>query len=78
MKIELTPESAAALAKYAALAGCTPTEFLNRYLSDNMIALFENPRSGDLERHLANLESHPRADAERPHLNLIQIGRAHV
>ena len=33
MKIELTPENAAALAKYAALAGCTPAEFLNRFRS---------------------------------------------
>ncbi len=47
MKIELSPENAAALAKYAALAGHTPAELLNRYLSDNMVALFENPRSGD-------------------------------
>ena len=36
MKIELTPANAAALAKYAALARHTPTEFLNRYLSDNI------------------------------------------
>jgi len=36
MKIELTPEKAAALAKYAALARHTPAEFLNRYLSDNI------------------------------------------
>jgi hypothetical protein len=42
MKIDLTPANAAALAKYAALAGCTPAEFLNRYLTDNMVALFEN------------------------------------
>ena len=33
MKIGLTPENAAALAKYAALAGCTPAEFLNRFRS---------------------------------------------
>ena len=36
MKIELTPENAAALAKYAALAGQTPAEFLNRYLSETL------------------------------------------
>ena len=48
MKIELTPENLAALAKYAALAGCTPDAFLNRYLADNMVALFENPRTGDI------------------------------
>jgi hypothetical protein len=34
MKIELTAENAAALAKYAALAGYTPDEFLNRFRSD--------------------------------------------
>ena len=33
MKIGLTPENAAALAKYAALAECTPVEFLNRFRS---------------------------------------------
>jgi len=38
MKIELTPANSAALTKYAALAGRTPTEFLNRYLDDNMVA----------------------------------------
>jgi hypothetical protein len=32
MKIELNAENAAALAKYAVLAGQTPAEFLNRYL----------------------------------------------
>jgi len=56
MKIELTPENAAALTKYAALAGCTPGRFLNKYLADNMVPLFENPRTGDLESHLGNLE----------------------
>ena len=49
MKIELTPDNATALVRYAELAGHTPAEFLNRYLTDNMVALFENPRSGDLE-----------------------------
>jgi len=34
MKMELTPENSAALAKYAASAGQTPAEFLNRYFSD--------------------------------------------
>ena len=65
MKIELTAENAAALAKYAALAGHTPAEFLNRYLSDNMLALFENLRTGDLKSHLCSLEFHTRVDAER-------------
>jgi hypothetical protein len=65
MNVELTAENATALAKYAALAGCTPSEFLNRYLTDNMVALFENRRSGELESHLANLEYRTRADAER-------------
>ena len=65
MKIELTPENAAALAKYAALAGHTPAEFLHEYLSDNMVALFENLRTGDLESHLCSLEFHTRVDAER-------------
>jgi len=65
MNIELTPENSAALTKYAALAGQTPGEFLNRYLEDNMVALFENLRSGELESHLCSLEFHTRADAER-------------
>ena len=56
MKIDITPENAAALAKYAALAGNTPAEFLNGYLTDNMVPLFENPRSSELECHLGNLE----------------------
>lgn len=64
MNIELTAENAAALAKYAALVGQTPAEFLNRYLSDNMVALSENPSSGDLESHLGNLEYRTRTDAE--------------
>lgn len=45
-----------AVAKYAAFAGHTPTEFLNQYFTDNMVALFEKPRSGDLESHVGNLE----------------------
>jgi hypothetical protein len=43
MKIELTPENAAALVIYAALAGHTQAEFVNQYLTDNMVPLFENP-----------------------------------
>jgi hypothetical protein len=58
MKIDISPENAAALAKYAALAGCTPAEFLNGYITENMISLFENPRSGELESHLATLDAH--------------------
>jgi hypothetical protein len=65
MNIELTPGNAAALAKYAALAGRPPTEFLNQYLEENMVALFENPRAGDLESYIANLEYRTQADAER-------------
>lgn len=65
MKIELTPENTAALAKYAALAGCSPAEFLNEYLESNMVALFEDIRSGELEGHLASLEYRTRAAAER-------------
>jgi hypothetical protein len=62
MKIELTPENAAALAKYAALAGHTPGEFLNQYLADNMVPLFENLESGELESHLGNIEYRTQAD----------------
>ena len=65
MKIELTPDNAAALTKYAALAGQTPAEFLNEISAKNMVALFENARSGDLESHLCSLELQTRADAER-------------
>jgi hypothetical protein len=41
MKIELSPENVAAVEKYAALAGLIPAELLNRYFSDNMVALLE-------------------------------------
>jgi hypothetical protein len=44
MKIELTAENEAALVKYAELSGYTPAEFLNRYLSDNMVALVARHR----------------------------------
>jgi hypothetical protein len=44
MKIKLTPEISATVTKYAELTGHTPDEFLNRYLKDNMVALFENAR----------------------------------
>jgi hypothetical protein len=54
--VELTPANAAVLSKYAALAGHTPAEFLNRYLSDNVLRSFEDPRLGDFESHLGNLE----------------------
>jgi hypothetical protein len=64
MKIELTSEISAAITKYAALAGHIPAEFLNGYLTDNMVPLFENPRSGELESHLGNLEYRTLADAE--------------
>ena len=65
MKIELSPENVAAVEKYAALAGLIPPELLNRYFSDNMVALLENLRTGDLESHLCSLEFHTRVDAER-------------
>ena len=62
--IKLTPENAAALAKYAQLSA-GPAEFLNRYLEGNMVPLFENPKSGEPESHLATLEYRTQADAER-------------
>jgi hypothetical protein len=65
MKIKLTHENAAAVAKYAELTGQTPDEFLNRILADNVTPLFEDPRSGELESHLGNLEYRTLADAER-------------
>jgi hypothetical protein len=65
MKIELTSENSAALTKYAELTGHTPAEFLNEYLSGTIVPLFENPRSGELESHLGNLEFRTREDAER-------------
>jgi hypothetical protein len=65
MKIELSPKNATALSEYAALAGQAPDQFLNGYITDNMVALFENPRSGELESHLGNLEYRTRGDAER-------------
>jgi hypothetical protein len=73
--IELTPDKAAALEKYAALSGHTPAEFLNRYLEGNMMPLFENPRSGELESHLATLEYRTRADAERVVAKVTEIVR---
>ena len=41
METELTPENAAARARYAALAGRTPSrgEFINRYVEGNMVPL---------------------------------------
>jgi hypothetical protein len=51
MKIELTPANSKTLTEYAALAGHTPTEFLNQYLAENMVALFKNTKSGALESH---------------------------
>jgi hypothetical protein len=76
MKIELTPANAAALTKYAALAGHTPTEFLNRYLSDNMVLLFsvsffQEPDSLEM----AAISGHPGFDRmvgtpPLPHLRL--------
>lgn len=64
MKIELTPENAAALAKYAALAGQTPTEFLNRYLSENMLArCSRTPDQATLKVTWGNLEYCTRVDA---------------
>lgn len=65
MKIELNAEISATVTKYAELTGHTPDEFLNRYLSDNMVALFADLKSGELESHLCNLEYRTRADAER-------------
>jgi hypothetical protein len=65
MKIELTPDNAAALTKYAELAGQTPAEFLNRYLTDNMVALFENPPIRRTGKPPGQPRISRRADAER-------------
>jgi hypothetical protein len=59
------PRERGSVEKYAALAGLISAELLNRYFSDNMVALFENLRTGDLESHLCSLEFHTRVDAER-------------
>jgi hypothetical protein len=64
MKIELTPKTRQPSRNTLHWLG-TLSEFLNRYLSDNMVPLFENPRSGDLESHLGNLEYRTRADTKR-------------
>jgi hypothetical protein len=63
--VKLTSKNAAALVGYAALTGHTPAEFLNRYLEDYMLALFEEPMGGDLMGHLVNFKYHISADAER-------------
>jgi hypothetical protein len=54
MNIELSLENAAALGEIRCLCRVYSSEFLNGYINDNMVALFENPRSGELESHLGN------------------------
>ena len=58
MKIDITPENAVALAKYAASAGHTPAEFLNEYLSGTMVPLFESAQSGELVSYLSRPRFH--------------------
>jgi hypothetical protein len=62
--IELTPRTRQPLRN---TPNCrqAPAEFLNRYLEGNMVPLFENPKSGEPESHLATLEYRTQADAER-------------
>jgi hypothetical protein len=55
MKIELTPDNAAALSKYAALAGHTPDELLNQYLADNMVAMFRNQKAVNLKAPMSDI-----------------------
>jgi hypothetical protein len=62
---KLTPENAAALTKYAALAGCTPGRFLNKYLATIWCPCLRIPEQVTLKAILGNLEYRTQADAER-------------
>jgi hypothetical protein len=60
MKIELTPENAEERGSPSEIR-CIGWAYPSRipetdYLSDNMLPLFENPRSRELESHPGNLE----------------------
>ena len=63
MKSELASEEHGTAQRYATFAG-TSRQFWNEYLENNMIELFENPLTGELECHLCNLEYRTEADAE--------------
>jgi len=51
--------------KIRCLGWADPGRIPERISAKNMVALFENARSGDLESHLCSLELQTRADAER-------------
>jgi len=60
----LTPRNAAALRQYARLAGVTPNEFLNRFLTEFLVARFSDD-GGDAEPFLGSFTFKSRKKAER-------------
>jgi hypothetical protein len=74
MKIELTPENAAALAEYSELIGWTEAELANPLLTETL-GLFAEHRSGSIEEFLGSIEYRDRACAERALAIITEIVR---
>jgi hypothetical protein len=63
--LTLTPDNVASLERYAELADVTPTEFLNRFLQEFLVARFADVQSGEAESFLGSFEFQSRDQAER-------------
>jgi hypothetical protein len=64
-KLKLTKRNAAALAKYATLAGVRSEKFLNRFLKDYFVDQFEDNHNGNAEAYLGGFMFKDRRKAER-------------
>jgi hypothetical protein len=65
MNLTLTQPNAAALERYADLAGVSPEEFLNRFLEEFLVARFSDPDCGDAEPFLLNFTFRDAMTAQR-------------
>jgi len=64
-KLKLTKRNAAAVAKYATLAGVKPEKFLNQFLKDYFVNQFEDNYNGNAEAYLGGFMFKDRRKAER-------------
>jgi hypothetical protein len=59
----LSPQSLALVTQYSQLIGCTPAEFLNRFLDDYLVELFTDSRNA--HEFICTFQFRTRADADR-------------
>jgi predicted dithiol-disulfide oxidoreductase (DUF899 family) len=59
----LSPQALTLVSQYSQLIGCTPAEFLNRFLNDYLVELFTDSRNA--QEFVCTFQFRTRADVDR-------------